>query len=73
MPLLFDKLNYPDLENFLNKTVKRSYPPNNIIFNEGEISNKLYLILNGSVSIVLTDENNREIIIAYLSSGDFFG
>lgn len=73
MTLMIDKLDYPDLENFLSKTKKHSYPSNSIIFSEGEISNTLYFILSGSVSIVLTDENQREIIIAYLSFGDFFG
>jgi len=73
MSLLFDKLDFPNFDNFLSKTKKFSYPSNSLIFNEGDISNTLYLILSGSISVVLTDENNREIIIAYLSPGDFFG
>ncbi len=73
MSLLFDNLDFPDFDNFLSKTKKYSYPSNSLICNEGEISNTLYLILSGSISVVLTDENNREIIIAYLSPGDFFG
>ena len=73
MSLLFDTLDLPDFNNFLAKTHKFTYPPKTIIFNEGEISEKLYFILSGSLSVELTDENNKEIIVAYLSSGDFFG
>ncbi|PCJ42714.1 MAG: cAMP-activated global transcriptional regulator CRP [SAR86 cluster bacterium] len=73
MSLLFDNLNFPDFDNFLSKTRKYSYPSNKLIFNEGEVSETLYFILSGSISVVLTDDNNREIIIAYLSQGDFFG
>jgi CRP/FNR family cyclic AMP-dependent transcriptional regulator len=73
MSFVFDKSNFPDFDNFLNQTRRRIYPADTVIFSEGEVSNTLYFIISGSISVVLTDENNREIIIAYLSPGDFFG
>ena len=33
----------------------------------------LYLILKGSVSIILREDDDREIVVAYLNAGDFFG
>lgn len=73
MALAFNKFNFPDFDNFINKTRKRSYPADSLIFSEGEVSDTLYFIISGSISVILTDDTNREIIIAYLSPGDFFG
>jgi len=73
MALAFNKFNFPDFDNFLDKTHKRSYPADSLIFSEGEVSDTLYFIISGSISVILTDDTNREIIIAYLSPGDFFG
>jgi len=33
----------------------------------------LYYIVDGSVSVVIEDDDGREIVLAYLSAGDFFG
>jgi len=72
MALAFKKFNLPDFDNYLDKTHKRSYPADSLIFSEGEVSDTLYFIISGSISVILTDDTNREIIIAYLSPGDFF-
>ena len=73
MSALLKKIDFPDFDNFLSKTKKYSYPSNTQIFKEGDISETLYFIISGSISVVLNDDNNREIVIAYLSPGDFFG
>ncbi|MCF9035034.1 cAMP-activated global transcriptional regulator CRP [Acinetobacter nectaris] len=39
----------------------------------GKESKSLYLILKGSVSVVLREDDEREIVIAYLNAGEFFG
>lgn len=31
------------------------------------------MILKGSVSIILREDDDREIVVAYLNPGDFFG
>lgn len=64
---------FPDLDNFLKLANRRLYPRNRRIFSEGENSSTLFYILSGSVSVILEDENDREIVIAYLNAGDFFG
>ena len=73
MSVLSKKNDFPDFDNFLSKTKKYSYPANTLIFKEGDISETLYFIISGSISFLLKDDNNREIIIAYLSAGDLFG
>jgi CRP/FNR family cyclic AMP-dependent transcriptional regulator len=63
----------PEFERFLDQTHRRIYPPKSVIINAGDISNDLYFILRGSVSVIIEDENGREIVLAYLNEGDFFG
>ena len=73
MSVLLENLESPDFDNFLSKTQKCSYPSKSLIFSEGKVPDKLYFVLSGSLGVVLTDDNDKESIIAYLSSGDFFG
>ena len=49
------------------------FPKKTTIIHAGAESNSLYLILKGSVSIILEEDDEREIIVAYLNAGDFFG
>jgi CRP/FNR family cyclic AMP-dependent transcriptional regulator len=46
---------------------------NTHLFNKGEIGNAMYLIEAGRVRISITDEDRREITLAELAQGDFFG
>jgi CRP/FNR family cyclic AMP-dependent transcriptional regulator len=63
----------PEFEKFLDQSHRRIYPPKTVIINAGDVSNDLYYIIKGSVSVVIEDENGREIVLAYLNEGDFFG
>ncbi len=58
---------------FTERAHKRSFPPKHTILHAGDAPESLYLILEGSVSILLEDEDGREIVLAYLCPGDFFG
>ena len=49
------------------------FPKKTTIIHAGTESKSLYLILKGSVSIILEEDDEREIIVAYLNAGDFFG
>ncbi len=49
------------------------FPKRTTIIDAGTESKSLYLILKGSVSIVLREDDDREIVVAYLNPGDFFG
>ncbi|MEK0213542.1 cAMP-activated global transcriptional regulator CRP [Acinetobacter junii] len=49
------------------------YPKRTTIVDAGTESKSLYLILKGSVSIILREDDEREIVVAYLNPGDFFG
>ena len=66
-------LQKPVIQAFIAQAHKRSYPPKHTILNPGDTPTSLFLILEGSVSIQLEDPNGREIVLAYLDPGDFFG
>jgi CRP/FNR family cyclic AMP-dependent transcriptional regulator len=61
------------VKEFVARAHKRSVPPKQTIVRSGEKPDSLYLILEGSVSVMLEDEEGREIVLAYLNSGEFFG
>lgn len=66
-------LDRPVIQTFVAQAHKRSYPPKHTILHAGDVPTTLFLILEGSVSILLEDKNGREIVLAYLGPGDFFG
>lgn len=53
---------------YINRHQKRQ-----TIVNVGSEAKSLYLILKGSVSVILKEDDDREIVVAYLNAGDFFG
>jgi len=64
----------PDwLREFLRHSHRRHYPARSTIILGGEESDSLYYILDGSVSVVIEDEEGRDLVLAYLNEGEFFG
>jgi CRP/FNR family cyclic AMP-dependent transcriptional regulator len=63
----------PAVQAFIAQAHKRTLPPKHTVIHAGDEPKSLYLILEGSVSILLEDEDGREMVLAYLNSGSFFG
>ncbi len=63
----------PTIERFLEHCHRRQYPAKSLIIYAGDKSDVLYYIIDGSVSVLIEDETGREIVLAYLNPGDFFG
>jgi len=61
------------LENFLTHCHTKRYPARTTLINTGDASDTLYYLMKGSVSVVIEDDEGREMIMAYLNEGDFFG
>lgn len=62
-----------DLDNFLTHCHRRQYPKQRTIIYEGDSCSTLYYIIEGSVSVILEDDEGKEVVLAYLNPGDFFG
>ena len=63
----------PNLDQFLAHCHRRKYPAKSTIIYAGDESDALYYILKGSVTVMIEDDDGREMIMAYLNEGDFFG
>jgi CRP/FNR family cyclic AMP-dependent transcriptional regulator len=63
----------PAVERFLEHCHRKKYPVKSVIIHEGDKPDVLYYIMEGSVTVLIEDENGREIVLAYLNPGDFFG
>ena len=65
----------PNGEEFLRFCETKEYAKGKTILREGEKSEKLYLILDGSVTVMVEDEQDQDhkMVVSYLNLGDFFG
>ena len=60
-------------EALISNSHRRRYGNKNTIIYAGDQSDTLYYIIKGSVTVAIEDEDGKEIIVAYLNEGDFFG
>jgi CRP/FNR family cyclic AMP-dependent transcriptional regulator len=66
----------PHIDNvttFLSHCNRRKCAAKSMLINAGDPSDHLYYIISGSVTVIVEDDEGREIIVAYLNEGDFFG
>lgn len=62
-----------NIDKILSHCHRRRYTAKSTIIYAGDRSETLYFIVKGSVTILIEDDDGREMIIAYLNAGDFFG
>ena len=69
------KQSLPSVENFLRYFEQKQYPAKTVILAAGEASRSLFLILDGSVSVIVQDEEDEghKMVVSYLNPGEFFG
>lgn len=58
---------------FLEHCHRKTFQSKQLIIKQGDPSADLYYIISGSVSVQVEDLKGREIVLAYLNPGDFFG
>jgi len=64
----------PDItKRFLEHCHRKTFLSKQLIIKQGDPSADLYYIISGSVSVQVEDPKGREIVLAYLNPGDFFG
>jgi len=63
----------PAITLFLQHCHRRRYPNKSTIICAGDKPDSLYYITEGSVAVLFEDEQGREIVLAYLNAGAFFG
>lgn len=70
---LFSELSEKDLEKILQVGNRQHYHKENLILIEEEIGSSMFVILDGRVKISRISDDGREVILAIMSEGDFFG
>lgn len=61
------------LKPFLSFCHRRRYPQKTDIIHPGDKADILYYLVEGSVTILIEDDEGKEIILTYLNKGDFIG
>ncbi len=70
---LFSDLQASQLEALSQHMIRRSYRRGQIIFQQGDPGTYLYAIETGRVKITIPSASGREMLVAVLGPGDFFG
>ena len=65
----------PNAEEFLEHCERLSMKSRAVVFRQGEPSENLYLILDGSASVIVDDieDSGQEMVVSCLNPGEFFG
>jgi CRP/FNR family cyclic AMP-dependent transcriptional regulator len=71
-PRLPDNLS-TSLHALLNQATIKTYPARSTIINKGDVSSSMFFIVSGSVAIISQETGKRDIVLAYLNDGSFFG
>ena len=61
------------LKSFLAHCHRRKYPARTEFIHPGDPADSLYYLIDGSVTVLIEDEEGHEIILAYLNKGEFIG
>lgn len=70
---LFNNLSKEELTQLAQIARERRFDRGQVIFYEGDLGGSLYIIVTGSVKIVIMADDGREHILGLLHQGDFFG
>jgi CRP/FNR family transcriptional regulator, cyclic AMP receptor protein len=61
------------MSRFLELCRIRSVPSKSVVIHAGDLPDILYYIVDGSVEVMIEDEDGNEMVLAYLNKGQFFG
>jgi CRP/FNR family cyclic AMP-dependent transcriptional regulator len=70
---MFEHLAEEELEHLSNLLHARRYPKGEVIFHQGDVGTALFIIRKGQVAIRLSSLDGKEVTLAMLERGDFFG
>lgn len=63
----------PTLDWFLSHCHIHRYPAKTTLINAGAAADTLYYLIKGSVTVLIKDDEGKEMILSYLNQGEFFG
>jgi CRP/FNR family cyclic AMP-dependent transcriptional regulator len=69
----FSMVPLEDLERLAATAVKKTYPKNVVLINEGDEGEVLFVLLKGKVQVFLSHESGRTVTLSTQGSGEIFG
>lgn len=63
----------PAINRFLTYCRVRTVPGKTVMIHAGDVPDSLFYVLDGSVEVMIEDEDGNEMVLAYLNKGQFFG
>jgi CRP/FNR family cyclic AMP-dependent transcriptional regulator len=63
----------PAMSRFLSLCRIRTVPAKTVVIHAGDLPDILYYIVDGSVEVMIEDEDGNEMVLSYLNKGQFFG
>lgn len=70
---LFASLDDDSAKDLRSLLSERNVPSNTLLFNRGDEGDAMYLIESGRIRISVVDDDKKEVTLAELAQGDFFG
>ena len=70
---LFSLLSEGQLELLTRVLSRKSFPKNSTVITAGDPTDALYIVISGRLKVIMSDNEGREVILANLSQGEFFG
>lgn len=70
---LFSGFSQKEIGEIASQAVVRSFGAGETVFFQGDAGNGLYCILEGGVKVMIASENGKELVLAVLEKGGFFG
>ena len=61
------------LSEFIGRAEELDLKPGEVLFNEGQIGDSVYVIMQGLVQIYVTNPSDEEVVLGALSEGDLLG
>src|SRR5881396_482539 len=53
--------------------LRKAYPKNSAVVVAGDPADALYIVISGRLKVMMSDKEGKEVILAILNQGDFFG
>ena len=70
---LFAMLTEPQAQSLAGAVSKQRFKRGDLVVEQGQTSNALFIILSGRARVLMTDSKGREVILAKLQAGDYIG
>lgn len=62
-----------EIDSLLAVATRTRFAAKSLIVHEGETPTEMFFILQGSVAVLMEDQEGHELILSYLGPGEFFG